>query len=45
MNDPRAIIWVVLVLSAPWALVLVVGFVRGYDVTVTFTRRSRRDDD
>jgi hypothetical protein len=38
----RETLWVVLVLSAPWALVLVVALVRGYDLTVTLTRRGRQ---
>lgn len=34
--------WVaVLFLTTPWALVLVVALVRGYDLTVTLTHRGR----
>lgn len=31
---------VALALGAPWAIVLVVALVRGYDLTVTLTRRQ-----
>lgn len=45
MTDPaRSFLWLVLILSAPWALVLLVAFLRGYDVHVHLARR-RRDDD
>lgn len=44
MTDPRAVVVLALVLGAPWALVLVVAFVRGYNVHVTFVRRHREDD-
>ena len=40
--DARTALWVVLILSAPWALVLVVALVRGYEITVTLTRRRGR---
>lgn len=43
MTDPRQVLLLVLILSAPWALVLLVALVRGYDLTVTLSRRSKRD--
>lgn len=45
MSDPRTVLWLVLILSAPWAVVLLVALVRGYDLTVTLTRRQGRRPD
>lgn len=38
----REALWLVLILSAPWAVVLVVALVRGYTITLVLARRRDR---
>jgi hypothetical protein len=45
VSDQRAALWLVLILSAPWAVVLVVALLRGYSITVVLGRPGRRDSD
>jgi type III secretory pathway component EscS len=40
----REALWLALILSAPWAVVLVVALVRGYSITLVLTRSPRRRD-
>lgn len=43
--SPEAALVAALVLSAPWALVLLLALARGYSITVVLSRRARRQDD
>lgn len=39
----RTFLWLCLVLSAPWALVLIVCLVRGYTISVHLVRKRDQD--
>ena len=39
--SPRDVLLLVLVVFAPWVLVLIIAMLRGYDITVIFRRDKR----